>query len=85
MDLNIARLIVEAGDEDMTLIEDYSGRGMFGDDTAAISCHGVGPLLAAVAIAVDQLDDESEADGEEIADAVRSIRSDQLGLGMVWY
>ncbi|MGB5812951.1 MAG: hypothetical protein WBG86_20630 [Polyangiales bacterium] len=82
MQKHIAEMISEAGADEVTVVEDYSGRGMNGSTTTAISTFDLGGLLAAVAIAAHEANDE---DAEDIAEAMSMIKRDQMGLGEVWY
>lgn len=96
MDLKIAEPLTQSGD--LELREDYSGRGMHGDTTAAIVCDSFADLAcAAVCLATELTREQTEDDyndvepdedqitGEDIAEALRHLRSDNMGRQMVFY
>lgn len=61
---------------------DYSGRGMFGQETSAV----VGSLPAFVAAAASAARDlASAALAEEFLDALKSVRTDSMGRETVFY
>ena len=66
----------------LELEEDYSGRGMFGAETAAV-VGPLGPFVFAVANAALDLDTESEQ-GEFNA-ALLELRTDSMGRETVFY
>ena len=71
---------------ELTKHNDYSGRGMYGRTTCAVSCEGYGELLRCVA----QLAYEaaSEEDGETYATLRRDLERlhfDSLGMGIIAY
>ncbi len=71
--------IHEMYDEDCTLHETYSGRGMFGSKTYGIStkCDMMSMIIECADLFVDE-------DGEPLFGNGR-MRTDQLGLGMIYY
>lgn len=90
MKLETAQALVAYGDQtgaEITLRDDYSGRGMYGRTVAAVECD-FGTLVAAAAAAgadlVAAADGDQDAASELIDDLAR-IRSDNMGLGMIYY
>ena len=85
MKRHVADLLVDfAGDEDLTLHEDYSGRGMYGDRTSGV----VGESSAfnrALAEFIREAQYQDEDDCNAVADALRNLRQDSMGLRMIWY
>ena len=71
MDQQIAEALAEYGD--VRIMYNYSGRGMFGEETAAVVAEDFDTLLEAA----------EEAD-LEVSD-IRGIRSDNMGLEKVFY
>lgn len=75
--------IIENNGEEADLRDDYSGRGMYGDETYAVTCDcGLGYVLGLVL--------ESVKDGYLTEDDLKDIKSfgfrqDSMGLGMVIY
>ena len=86
MEIKLARDIVEALNErgfDAGCRENYSGRGMYGRETAAIICEcSIGDMLAAV---IENADLFVNTVGEPLYEYVDQIRNDNMGLGMVIY
>lgn len=74
-----AEVITQYGGE---IYEDYSGRGMFGSKTDAVTFDSEREFMNAIA-EVMVSDDEDER--ELVAEAIRNIRSDSLGLGVIYY
>jgi hypothetical protein len=64
--------------------ESYSGRGMFGDTTAAVEFAHWRDLLVAVAQAALDADDEAGEDAE-LLEELHRLRFDDMGLGHVAY
>ncbi len=62
---------------------DYSGRGMYGKTTFAVSCEK-GDFYKTVA---DILEDNtySRKEREELANALRNIQTDNLGYDTIYY
>lgn len=60
---------------EVEIIEDYSGRGMYGRETAALRFESVGSALA-VMLSVEVPEDLEPPDG---------FRTDNMGLGIVVY
>jgi hypothetical protein len=67
-----------ASDSEMAVIVDYSGRGMYGEKTAAVVFPELFYLLRAIA-------EVSPALGESFASAMGRVRTDSLGRGYVAY
>jgi len=86
MDARLAQMIVDlAGDPDLQVREEYSGRFMYGKSTTAIVDHRDGgpDLLSIVLRAVADGDLTAEDLGGDMV--IGNIRSDSMGLGMVYY
>lgn len=72
---------IKAANIGMLLEDDYSGRGMFGETTHAITT--TFPVFAwAVALAARDIPAE---DFDEFLDALRSVRAESMGRGVVFY
>ncbi len=67
-------------DERITVIKTYSGRGMFGRSTFALSVPDVAVLTAVAGGARMKA-----ADREAFVEDLKSLRSDTLGYGVVVY
>lgn len=86
MDLKLAELlcsILEDEGEDVSIDEEYSGRGMYGDTTAAITGDFSPSILLMLVL-------ERVKDGwltEDVLEDVKlkSLRQDSMGLGVVIY
>ena len=87
MQLDLANFIAEHADqfdEEVKVIPEYSGRGMYGSTTAALSVRS--PLvLAKLAFLMNELLYEAVENGEVALYEIDDFRSDQLGLGYVVY
>ena len=84
MDINTAKYIVEIAErigEDLSLYEGYSGRGMFGETTAAVVGYR-GDLDRTIAHIVESNDSEGRA---FVAKLMRRIRQDNMGKQMIFY
>ena len=80
MKKEVAKIINNYCYGDCEIYEDYSGRGMYGRTTTGIkSDSSITSLLA------DVMEKADEDEREMVADAMRSMRSDNLGLGMIYY
>lgn len=64
------------------IYEDYSGRGMFGSTTTAITCDSEEQFNEGIAEIMENEDSENIS---IVAKAVRSLRKDSLGIGMIFY
>ena len=84
MEIELAEKIVEAGDGEITLRERYSGRYMYGRETAAVIAPSMAFILQAVIERADLFVDE---DGEPLFGdfTINGFRSDNMGLDMVFY
>lgn len=95
MRLEVTQVLKDAADEiglELSLNENYSGRGMIGQTTAAVICASWQALLQVVAIAsirvyeVDCAQDRVLVDHETfIAELGRQLRSDSMGRDLVVY
>ncbi len=90
MRVETAKLIVEAGRADgidVRLSEGYSGRGMFGKTTAAVTADSQSDLLRAVARATLKLHAAANCDQEveSFLEEMGGLRKDAMGLGVVYY
>ena len=84
MDIKVAKLIVESAEEnnvDLTLYEDYSGRGMFGKETAGIVGSDT-TIMLAVAIAARNL---LNPEFDQLIQEIKNIRTDSLGRDTIYY
>lgn len=85
----IAQGIVDAAEMDgleLRLREDYSGRGMYGETTAAIVADNIGEFMAGLARFCGDLDPcEQDSDIEETVLTVMNLRTDNMGRGIVLY
>ena len=91
MKKNVAHLLVNHSDS-LTLSEGYSGRGMFGKTTYAViadSSSGFHDALASVVDAAIAGDFntlyENQDDAGDIVDFIRDMRSDNMGMGLIYY
>jgi hypothetical protein len=83
MTTDVADEIVRAGEArglDISLRLDYSGRGMDGKQTAAVSCGSTAEFLVAACRAVRHSEDP-----DALLEAMESLRYDALGKGMIFY
>lgn len=79
MEINVAKIISEFGGE---LRDEYSGRGMYGDKTAAIEFDSESDFYSALA-EVMECDIE---DREEVAKYLRGrVNIDSMGRGIIVY
>jgi len=88
MEKNIAEKIVENSVFEMTLREDYSGRGMYGSETAGIVTDSIGNVLYSAIKLVKSMIDDPESydfDVEDLAEAMENIKTDSMGLSMIIY
>lgn len=93
MKIEIAKSIVEAAEdmgEELELRESYSGRGMYGKETAGIVFDSIGVLMAAVArtgynlCEIDSSDGSSESPYELEQELIHT-HMDSMGLGTIIY
>lgn len=81
-----AKMIVNAAEMiplDVTLREDYSGRGMSGDKTCGV-VGSMGDLFLAVATAAHEVGLDGE-DGEDFLVAVGQFTFDNMGRNLIAY
>lgn len=64
-------------------VRSYSGRGMFGKECVGISADNVGDTLADLLQAAKDAEDDESVD--VVIDALRDMRTDNLGRGVVVY
>lgn len=79
MDLKAANIILEYGGE---IDVDYSGRGMYGETTAGVIFDSDQDFFAALG-AVMINEDESER--EIVGTAIKNLRIDNMGKGLIYY
>lgn len=80
------RLGADDAGHDLKVIDDYSGRGMRGKITVAVSVHNITELISIVAHAV--VIETTTGDQEylqEFLDDLRHLSTDSFGLGIVVY
>ena len=98
MRIETARAVAAAGDAagfEFEVREAYSGRGMFGQTTAALEYDSLGELLGAVAVAgaraaeaANNGPDPRNADPftlDDLAEDLHRVRVDKMGRGWVIY
>jgi hypothetical protein len=93
MQLETAKIIAEvaedAGNENVSLREDYSGRGMYGQTTAGLVVGSLGDLLPLVAAAAAQLErqqgEEGVMDIDTFIGSLERIRTDNMGRDLIVY
>lgn len=92
MKLETAEAIVEAGEAcgfEMSVYEDYSGRGMYGEKTAGVVYDDTNDLLIATATVVQDLTgtkvEDEGGDPEGFLLEVRRFRYDNMGLQSIVY
>ena len=72
--------LLSSFNDDIEIHEDYSGRGMFGQQTSAVTCDGVSNIFGSLSTALSY--------GEDISDALsdlENIRMDNFGMDMIFY
>jgi hypothetical protein len=67
---------------DIEVDKDYSGRGMFGDTTYAVTVSGVASLATLIAVAGRSMD---SANHEDFVEDMQNLRSDNMGRDLVYY
>lgn len=80
-----AKALVDAArdlDLEVGLLPTYSGRGMRGRTTAAVSADNVPILVAAVAQAATKLEGDQ---AEDFVEEMLGLATDNMGLGLVAY
>lgn len=82
MDIECAEILVEHSYDELTLHENYSGRGMYGNTTAGVS-GSISDLFTAIA---SVMRDGSHEEREVVAEGIRGgTRTDSMGLGTIFY
>lgn len=79
MDKNIAELIVNCGEGDLSLREGYSGRGMFGKETTGIITESYSHFVKACVAAAIEDPERMEMFFDE------PVCSDNMGLDIIFY
>jgi hypothetical protein len=90
MDLVIAKALVNVDDNDtLELYEDYSGRGMYGSETAGIVTESIGSLISAAIYLTQEITenpDDFSFNVDDVAYAMKHLRSDGMGrYSMIYY
>ena len=67
---------------DIEVDKDYSGRGMYGDTTYAVTVSGVASLASLIAVAGRSVDSASH---EDFVEDMQNLRSDNMGREYVYY
>lgn len=91
MEKEIAELLVDTG-YGLEIYEEYSGRGMYGKTTTAVTCDNVSQFMESVGEAfMDMIyeaagdDDYNTEKAEELAKVLYNLQQDNLGMGVVIY
>jgi hypothetical protein len=92
MNKDIAEMIIDYGN-DLSLYEDYSGRGMYGKTTTAITCDSKDDLMGAIGEcffemvldAKDMGEDYDTTGVKELKNVLRNLQQDSLWLGYIFY
>jgi hypothetical protein len=83
MDIEFAKALAEAAETDgilMTVHAEYSGRGMYGQQTAAVVCDSWRDFAAAVALLVSAREGDLTCfDGPNVVDQIKRFSSDSMG------
>jgi hypothetical protein len=77
-----AELLKECADDDCSMRSDYSGRGMFGKSTHAVTFESMSDFHTALANAAWALGENSDA---ELLEELKGLGSDAMGTGIVVY
>ena len=93
MNKNLAEKIAEYSHGDVEVLEEYSGRGMYGKTTTALTADSlssilVGVVYAAASIAESEFyeeDIEEDCTIDDLAEFAEDMSQDSLGLGIVIY
>lgn len=78
---------IDAG-SDLEIRSDYSGRGMYGEATTAVMADNWKHFLLVVAHTVEHLTENDPDDGKtlnDLYDDLEHLKSDSLGLGLIFY
>lgn len=78
MTRDAAEVITAYGGE---IYENYSGRGMYGSETAGVVFDSEADFFEAIA---DLLENDEE-DKEEVAKALRKLKTDNMGKSIIYY
>jgi hypothetical protein len=65
--------------------KDYSGRGMYGDSTYAVTLNGIASLATVIAVASRNFDDVGQFTIEDFLEDMQNLRSDNMGREYVYY
>ena len=86
MEMELAEKLVFVLNEcgfDASVYENYSGRCMYGKSTPGVDTEAsIGDILTSVIMFADEFIDRSNY---PLFNDIKKIRSDQLGLGMIYY
>lgn len=75
-----------ASDFDVEVMDDYSGRGMFGKQTFAVTMPSVSALASVCAnFALNATSESIEENREALEEIVKGFRSDSMGMDIVIY
>jgi hypothetical protein len=94
MKLESAKLLESAANHagiELSIIEDYSGRGMYGRTTAAVELNSSQDIFGILAVFIDpdfnqeEESDNAEVDRYEMIDEIASLKSDNLGHNIIFY
>lgn len=92
MNKEIAEMITQFGN-DLSIHEEYSGRGMYGSITTAITCDSKDDLMEAIGElffemildAKDMGEDYETENAKELKNALSNLQQDSLGMGYIFY
>ena len=91
MKKEIAELLVDGFI--LKLHENYSGRGMYGENTAGISCDNMRQFMEAIGNTFYEMIEDAMIDGEEyntsdaedLVDVLSNLQTDNLGRRIIIY
>lgn len=92
MNKEIAEMLIDYGNY-LSLHEDYSGRGMYGNTTTAITCDSKDDLMEAIGElffemildAKDMGEDYDTTKAKELKNVLTNLQQDSLGRGYIFY
>jgi hypothetical protein len=92
MNKDIAEMLINYGN-DLSIHEDYSGRGMYGETTTAITCDSKDDLMEAIGEcffemvldAKDMGEDYDNTGVKELKNVLTNLQQDSLGRGYIFY
>lgn len=84
MKQHAAELLADFSGMELEIHEDYSGKAMYGKTTTGV-VGSQGAFNAALAEFIREACDQGPEDCEDVADALRNIRQDSMGLDKIWY